>query len=147
MLCQPSVGVAEEHVAPWMQNVEIYGKIQASAEILDDGARLSGVVSSNSSRIGLKGGEELPYGRELIWQYEGGIVINTAGGDFETRNSFIGVRSGIGYIFVGRHDTPFERLSRDIDMFDERLGDSRNISKCTIRFSWPLRYIFFITTQ
>ncbi len=137
LMLLPMVVVAEEdsdekagsfnRAVGWVDNLKIYGKLQVSAEIMDDGDNRSAFVSSNSTRIGFKVEQELRRGLDAIWQYEGGIAIDDAANDFETRNSFVGLSGTAGSVFVGRHDTPFERLSREIDLFDERIGDSRNI--------------------
>ncbi|MCP4406249.1 MAG: porin [Gammaproteobacteria bacterium] len=118
---------ASKSLIEWVERVEVYGKLQLSAELLDDGTDTSAFVSSNSSRIGFKGVNELTESLSAVWQYEGGVTVNNVEGSFETRNSFVGISSSAGLIFLGRHDTPFERLSRDMDIFDERIGDSRNI--------------------
>ncbi len=50
-------------------------------------------INSNSSLIGFKGSEDLGNGLKAIWQVESGIAIDTGGGNFATRDSFVGLTS------------------------------------------------------
>jgi hypothetical protein len=106
---------------------DAYGKLHLSLEHLDNGQQSDRYVSNNSSRICFRGSLFADSSVKLIWQYETGIVADSSSLNFTTRDTFIGVASNYGTLFVGRHDTPFERVSREVDLFDERLGDSRNI--------------------
>ena len=50
-------------------------------------------VTSNSSLIGFQGAEDLGNGLKAIWQVESGLAIDTGGGNFGTRDTFIGLTS------------------------------------------------------
>ncbi|MDN0083888.1 porin [Crenobacter sp. SG2305] len=50
-------------------------------------------VNSNSSLIGFKGTEDLGDGLKTIWQVESGIAMDTGGGYFATRDTFVGLSS------------------------------------------------------
>jgi predicted porin len=82
-------------------------------------------VSSNNSRLGLKG-EELLYNDSLslIYQIEAGY---DADGDddstFTTRNSFLGLDTPMGKIFAGRYDSVVKLAEGKIDQFNDTLAD------------------------
>lgn len=125
-------------------DVTIYGVAHISVDALDnDGPGLSALgepvidedgafVSSNDSRIGFKGNEGLGNGLQAIWQIETEVRLDEGGGEEDgtelaDRNSFVGLKGGWGVLLAGRHDTPFKIVSRNVDLFDEQIGDSRNI--------------------
>lgn len=117
-------------------NVSIYGIIDASIDVTDNGdtAQYQGVrthkVSSNSSRIGFKGTEDLGNGLNAVWQIE--TALNADGGSTATtlgsRNTFLGLSSKTaGTVLLGRHDTPYKLATRGLDYFTDGLADNRNI--------------------
>lgn len=125
-------------------DVTIYGIAHISIDALDnDGPGLNALgqpvinedgafVSSNDSRIGFKGNEDLGGGLRAIWQIETEVRLDEGGEEddgteFADRNSFLGLEGGWGALLAGRHDTPFRIVSRSVDLFDEQIGDSRNI--------------------
>lgn len=107
--------------------LDIYGKLHASTDYLDDGEDNSLYVSSNSSRLGFKGGVNLEQ-LELIWQIESLVNLDESGSTLATRNSYVGLSNeAAGTIFWGRHDTPMKTVGRKVDFFGDRIGDSRNL--------------------
>mgnify|MGYP000409709141 FL=1 len=110
----------------------LYGHMHLSWDKLDNGSTVeSSRISANSTRIGVKGDEDLGGGLKAIWQIESGALgideaTNGFGGDL--RNSFVGFsNSGWGTVKIGRHDTPFKDLGRRLDNFNEQVGDARNL--------------------
>lgn len=91
-------------------------------------------VSSNTSRLGLKGSEDLGDGLSAIWQIEQQVNIDDttcAGGTgtLATRNSFGGLKSdSMGTVLLGRHDTPYKIATRKLDVFADNLADSRALT-------------------
>jgi len=69
-------------------------------------------VNSNSSRIGVKGSEDLGDGLKAIFQFEmtytgtDGASGGTGAAIGSARNSFVGLSGGFGTFLVGTHDTP-----------------------------------------
>ena len=115
-------------------DVKLYGKFHLSMDRQDpdtDAGIEKSVMSSNSSRFGIKGSEDLGGGLKSLFQVESGAfnVDTGKGGLGDTlRNTFVGLSSGgMGTIKFGRHDTPFKDLSRKFDLFNERVGDARNL--------------------
>ncbi|MDP3420288.1 MAG: porin [Thiobacillus sp.] len=110
-------------------NVDIYGKLHMSINAFDDQAAGTSDVgfSSNASRIGFKGTEDLGGGLAAIWQIEQTVNLDESGGTFATRNSFIGLKGGFGTALIGRHDTPLKLVGRTVDLFGDTMADSRNV--------------------
>ncbi len=119
-------------------NVTIYGIMDASYDITDNGTgsavgAAGGIrtskVSSNSSRLGFKGSEDLGNGLSGVWQIETGINADgTAAANLNSRNTFVGLSSkAAGTVILGRHDTPYKLATRSLDYFGDGLADNRNI--------------------
>lgn len=111
-------------------NVDVYGKLHMSFSQFDD--QTAGVkdqqFTSNPSRIGFKGAEDLGGGLAAIWQIETLINMDESGGGFATRNSFFGLKSdAMGTLIFGRNDTPLKAVGRTVDLFVDTLADSRNL--------------------
>ncbi len=120
-------------------NVTIYGKMELSYDLMKTGDAASGApgvstnqVSSNASRIGFKGNEDLGNGLSAVWQLEQGIAADgqsTAafGGD-TLRNTFIGLAGkSWGTVLMGHHDTPYKMSTRGLDSFGDGIADNRNL--------------------
>jgi len=124
-----------------MADATVYGKIHVSVDSLDNGASTAGIVtgsnddsglfvSSNSSRLGVKGDADLDGGLKAVYQYEmstdyvinGGTAVN---GD---RNAYVGLKGGFGTVLAGRHDTPFKTVGRKNDLFGDTIADTRNLT-------------------
>jgi predicted porin len=110
-------------------NVDVYGKLHMSVNVYDDQPSNVNTVgiSSNASRIGFKGAEDLGGGLSAIWQVESTVVLDEGSGNFATRNSFIGLKGGFGTALIGHHDTPLKLVGRSVDLFGDTLADSRNV--------------------
>lgn len=127
--------------AAWAEtgNVTIYGKVDMSVDSIDDGngatTATQGVrtikVSSNASRLGLKGAEDLGSGLSAIWQIEQTVNVDdstTNANTLASRNSFVGLKDNDwGTVLLGRHDTPYKISTRKLDVFGERLADNRTL--------------------
>src|SRR3989339_695256 len=75
-------------------NVAIYGVANVSFDLTDNGVVSTNKVSSNQSRFGLKGSEDLGDGLSAVWQIEQLITIDSssgAGNTLATRNTFAGL--------------------------------------------------------
>lgn len=116
-------------------NVTIYGVANVSYDIVNTGSDTAGKagfssnkVSSNTSRLGLKGAEDLGDGLSAIWQIEQKIDLDNAGGTFATRNTFAGLKNeSAGTVLLGRHDTPYNLSTRKLDLFADGIADNRSI--------------------
>jgi predicted porin len=113
-------------------NVDVYGKFHMSLNLpgdqADTGAGSGDLqLASNASRIGFKGAEDLGGGLSAIWQLEQTVNLDEAGGNFASRNSFLGLKGGFGTVIAGRHDTPLKQIGRAVDLFGDTMADSRNV--------------------
>ncbi len=92
-------------------------------------------MSSNSSRLGIKGSEDIGGGTSLVYQMEFGVSMdgnadngaNAATGINSTRNTFVGLGGGFGTVLAGRHDSLIKMSGRKYDLFGDQIGNNRNI--------------------
>lgn len=109
-------------------NVEVYGKARLSVDVIDTGAASPAddsltKLSSNSSRLGFKGSEDLGDGLKAVYQVELGIKMDKEL-DTSLRNTFIGLKSdSVGSLLVGKHDTPYKLATGSLDAFGDTTGD------------------------
>jgi predicted porin len=117
-------------------NVDIYGTVDLGVNYISpDNHDYEGMgndgsltLSSNVSRIGFKGSEDLGSGLSAIYQIETNLYVDGAKDSFGSlRNSFVGLHGGWGTFLMGKHDTPVKILGRSVDNFGNSLADSRNI--------------------
>jgi predicted porin len=98
-------------------SVTIYGRLNGSVDWVKQGNATAGTtydsrtrISSNLSRIGFKGTEDVGNGLKVIWQLENQANFengNAAGTDgWVSRNSYLGLSSTWGSVIVGRFDLP-----------------------------------------
>lgn len=95
-------------------------------------------VSSNASNIYFKGTEDLGNGLSAVWQIQtyfsaGGTGNNDtffgAADGVSSGNTFVGLESkSWGRLVVGKHESPFKLLSRKVDLFNNQIGDTRNLT-------------------
>ena len=105
-------------------NVTIYGKAYLNVEsVSNDKAAVNSAtrVQTNASRLGFKGKEDLGDGLTGWYQYEAqfdadGNSGNAAGNG--TRNSGVGIDSGVGTVMIGIWDKPFKVARNKIELFD-----------------------------
>jgi predicted porin len=118
-------------------NVTVYGVANVSYDMTKTGSTAaatyfsSNKVSSNTSRLGFKGNEDLGDGLSAVWQIESLIQIDgqtAAGNTLANRNTFAGLSSAsAGTVLMGRHDTPYNISNRKYDLFADGLADNRSI--------------------
>jgi len=145
-----SLALAAEGDAPTVKgNIEIYGRAQVSYDMIDTGAKSPAdetlhKISTNGSRLGFKGSEDLGDGLNAVFQMElqinldgrqttvvsGGTgtnppVYTTTGIDTITyRNSFAGLRhQAVGTLLLGIYDTPYKTSTSRLDLFVDTMGD------------------------
>lgn len=94
----------------------MYGRFHASVDMIDSESNNKDnyELTSRSSRVGIKGSEDLGSGLKAIYQLE--LAVNVDGGSNSQtasnsgvstpRNTFIGLAGDWGTFILGRHDTP-----------------------------------------
>jgi predicted porin len=120
----------------------VYGLAHMSVDAVSNaaqGAENGSVnsLSSNSSRLGIKGSEDLGAGLKAVYQFETTLALdgdhnaaNATGSGFGgQRNSFVGLGGGFGTVLLGIHDTPYKLMARKYDLFGDRIGDTRTLTR------------------
>lgn len=108
--------------------------VQKAANGTDNGDVTN--IASNSSRLGIKGSEDLGAGLKAVYQFETTLNLDGEGdaakgqgsGFGGQRNSYAGLAGGFGTVLLGIHDTPFKLVGRKYDMFGDQIGDMRNLT-------------------
>ena len=144
-----SLVLAAEGDAPTVKgNIEIYGVAKVSYDMIDTGAKAPAdqklqKVSSNSSRLGFKGSEDVGDGLNAVFQLE--LQVNLDGTQTTVvssvtpspvsskttdidrityRNSFLGLsHKAAGTLLLGIYDTPYKISTGRLDLFADSMGD------------------------
>lgn len=123
-LCLAATTVLPAHAV----DLQVYGRAHLSTDVLGDGSDYGLNVSSNSSRLGFRASHQVNENIEAFVQLEQNVRFDQRGGDFATRDSFAGLRGEWGQIRFGSFDTPGKLLRAKADVFNDRLGDLRNMT-------------------
>jgi predicted porin len=106
------------------QTVVLYGRLNLDYERIqirqNNPAGTAGNfdrVSSNSSRFGLRGSEDLGEGLSAIYQIESGFNADVGTGEIASRDSWVGINSRFGQIRLGKMDTPMKNSGGMTDRF------------------------------
>lgn len=131
-------------------NVTVYGKARTSVNLTDTGTNNVTSVASNSSRLGLKGTEDLGNGMKAFFQFEtlvnlddgtggsGGVTkTDTLFGTF--RNSHVGIATGLGSLLLGATDNAYKLATGRLDIYSDTMADFNtiigNVSGATTPFN------------
>jgi predicted porin len=135
-------------------NVDVYGAMRASIDSVNaDGAERRTRVSSNNSRIGFKGSEDLGGGLSAIWQWEYAFQLDqqqsqkyqasspTQGANSH-RNTFVGLKSKtLGAVTLGTQESPLKTSTGPLAVFGDTLGDYRSVfTKVSVRADNSVMY-------
>lgn len=129
-------------LAAQAEQVQIYGEAHMSAEWLDDGDRSGMNTSSNATRIGFRASTELQPGLTAIMQIEQGLRMDNGAGNWASRDSFVGLRGSFGTVRLGYMQSPLMIMRSRLDLFGNRIGDIRNLTKLDDQFggkNWDFR--------
>ena len=98
-------------------NVTLYGRLNITLEAVQVASPPEGVskptifrVSSNSSRLGVRGTESLGGGLNAIFQIESSISGDAGGGTLAGRETFVGLQGGWGTVKVGNYLAPYDDI-------------------------------------
>jgi len=123
--------------------VTVYGKINVTMDKIDnDGGDDKWQLTSNASRVGVKGKGAVTDGLEGFYTYEWEVDVadNSGSDNLKSRNQVIGVRGAFGEVFLGRHDTPTKSLQKKIDIFGDLSGDIKHSFNAEKRASNIVQY-------
>jgi predicted porin len=122
--------------------IAIAAGLAVSSTVMADGAEIYGIahvsvnnysydatasidawtVTSNSSRLGFKGSEDLGGGLKAVYKIEYGVdLADTA--TVSNRNQYVGLSGGMGTVLLGRHDTPTKMVQGKFDVFNDTVAD------------------------
>lgn len=126
-----ALGVAAALTAPLaaQAGVEVYGQARASIDFINNNDNAAGnedsaiTLSSNYSRLGFKGDEDLGNGLSALWQIEQDFDIDTGETFTHSRDTFIGLGGGFGTVLAGKLSTPYRVATTALDPFHDTAGD------------------------
>ncbi|MET0028990.1 MAG: porin [Candidatus Thiodiazotropha sp.] len=135
-----SLAIAAALVSPVaaMADATIYGKVRQALEKVDN--ELTGAddieINDYTSRLGVKGSEDLGNGLTAVYKIEYGVKISTSANEFSgdgslsARNAFVGLAGGFGTFVIGRHDTPLKLTTQSLDYFaDTAVDNNKNYTE------------------
>lgn len=122
-------------------NVTVYGTVDMAFGGTTYGAATNGTagtsttqVSSQVTKLGFKGAEDMGDGVSAVWQIEQQLDIDAAGSGksthttFAGRNSYGGLKSdSMGTVLLGIYDTPYKVATRKLDVFADQIPDNRGL--------------------
>jgi len=99
--------------------------------------------NNNSSRLGVKGSEELGRGDlEVIYQMEFGIDPDGSESNvFSKRNLFVGLQGGFGRVTAGYYDTLVKNVGGKVDQFGDTVGDITRLMRGETRTGNQITYV------
>lgn len=126
-----ALGVAAALTAPLaaQAGVEVYGEARASLDFVTNNDNTAGEedsaisLSSNKSRIGFRGDEDLGNGLSAMWQFEQQMEFDTGAANTSARDTFIGLGGGFGTVLAGHLSTPYKSSTNYMDVFRNTRGD------------------------
>ncbi len=126
------LAVAGALIAPAaMADVEIYGKARVSVNFENDDNETAGSedsainITSNKSRLGFRGSEDLGNGLMANWQIEQEIMFDTGTDkdNLKARNTYAGLSGDFGEVRIGKHNTPYKDSTSKLDIFKDTRAD------------------------
>lgn len=128
-----TLAVAAAMVAPAaaMADATMYGKVRLAVESHDTESNGADniQINSHSSRVGVKGSEDLGGGLKAVYKLEFGVHISDTANEFSggdslsNRNAYVGLAGDFGTLVIGRHDTPLKMSTGKLDYFSDTAGD------------------------
>ncbi len=111
----------------------LYGQVHLSLDHLDNGDDSALNLSSNRSRLGVKGDIKIDESLTGIYQIESELRADSANtGTLASRNTFVGLKGGFGTVRAGRFDTPVKLIGRQVELFGNQVGDFRNLTRARV---------------
>src|SRR3569623_3179222 len=113
--------------------VEVYGEARVSLDFVsnndNDTANKDSTVSltSNYSRLGFKGDEDLGNGVTALWQIEQDVEVDTGAAFTHARDTYFGLGGGFGTVLAGHLSTPYRASTTARDPFHDTRADHNAI--------------------
>ncbi|MCW8090385.1 porin [Alteromonas sp. ASW11-130] len=127
----------------YADSLSVYGKVNVSGQMSDEGEGSYTELKSNASRFGVKGDYKLTENLEAVYLLEWQVDVADASGsdNLKSRNQYVGLKGDFGTVLVGRRDTVLKDLSKPADMFNDYEGDLKALWKGENRMSNSVTYI------
>ena len=104
-------------------DVNVYGKFKMGLSSVNDGTNSGLAVTTDASRLGVKGSEDLGNGMEAIYQLETEVKPDASANANFGRNTFVGFKAGWGTVRLGKFDTAYKTTTGKMDPFGDTAGD------------------------
>lgn len=114
-----------------MADTTLYGRMNLSLDFVDNDEESSHQLASNSSRLGVRGSEELGMGLKGIYQIEAGLSSDSqtfGDSDLTARNTYLGLAGGFGELRLGKHDSAYKTATLPLNFFADTLGDMHHVA-------------------
>ncbi len=129
-----ALAVVAAFSAPAFAEVTVYGQVHASIDsnsgnrdVAPAGTKNGLNITSNASRIGFKGAEDLAGGLKGVFQIETQIDAGTSTNFSTARDTYIGVAGGFGTLIAGRLPLA-NQYANDANFFQAKVGDAGNFT-------------------
>lgn len=114
-------------------SLQIYGKIDLSAESVDNGSTVTKLTSGNSatSRLGFKGTEDIGGGLTGMFVLESGISPDTGAVNatrFFDRSAWLGLKGNFGTVRLGRMDSLLGQVTGNASVLGNQNYDDFKIA-------------------
>lgn len=98
----------------------VYGQLNLSVDMVDQESILVDEfqVNSNSSRLGVKGEEDLGNGYSAVYKAEFGVDGDTVS-DLSGRDRYLGLKANWGTVKLGAFDSPLKTAQGNVDQFND----------------------------
>jgi predicted porin len=118
-----TLAVAAALVAPMVAAAEttLYGRMSSAVVLGDDDTDDAWDVATGTTRIGVKGGEDLGGGLKAIFQAEWAFSSSEGGSTadgLKNRLAYVGLSGGFGTVAIGRQWTPYYGAVDKTDIFE-----------------------------
>ncbi|ABI56466.1 porin [Alkalilimnicola ehrlichii MLHE-1] len=110
-------------------SVDVYAVLHLSLDHLDNRESDSQFLSTNQSRLGIRGSTALSADTRALFQYETEVNATEGGSGLfrRSRHSFLGLSGPYGTVRGGNLDGPLKALTDRTQFFTARLGDPGNL--------------------
>lgn len=122
--------------------IQVYGKVNISAQMTDDGQGSFSELKSNASRFGAKGDMDLDNGLNVFYQVEWGVDLTDASGsdNITSREQYLGLKGDFGTVIIGRKDSALKSLTAPVDAMNNYEADFKGLWKGENRLSDSVSY-------
>lgn len=132
-----AVAIASAVAAPLAMadegNVTLYGQANASVESVDFGGPAASKgrrtdVSTNGSRLGVKGWESVGNGLKAVFLMEAAVGLDNGDAGNGTlfgngRDGYVGLEGNFGKVALGFHGQPYKTSTNGLDIFGDTIAD------------------------